>query len=49
MKCPNCGRAKLVQDTRDVPYIYKDFPASQKDGFGISWFSIQSRLFGCWD
>ena len=23
MKCPNCGRAKLVHDTRDVPYTYK--------------------------
>ena len=23
MKCPNCGQAKLVHDTRDVPYTYK--------------------------
>jgi HTH-type transcriptional regulator/antitoxin MqsA len=23
MKCPSCGAAKLVQDTRDLPYIYK--------------------------
>jgi HTH-type transcriptional regulator/antitoxin MqsA len=23
MKCPNCGQAKLVRDTRDVPYVYK--------------------------
>ena len=23
MKCPNCGAAKLVQDTRDLPYTYK--------------------------
>lgn len=23
MKCPNCGAAKLVRDTRDMPYIYK--------------------------
>jgi HTH-type transcriptional regulator/antitoxin MqsA len=23
MKCPNCGKAKLVRDTRDVPYTYK--------------------------
>jgi len=23
MKCPTCGAAKLVHDTRDVPYIYK--------------------------
>ncbi|MCX7150654.1 MAG: type II toxin-antitoxin system MqsA family antitoxin [Rhodocyclales bacterium] len=23
MKCPNCGAAKLVHDTRDLPYTYK--------------------------
>ena len=23
MKCPNCGAAKLVRDTRDIPYAYK--------------------------
>ena len=23
MKCPNCGAAKLVRDTRDLPYVYK--------------------------
>jgi HTH-type transcriptional regulator / antitoxin MqsA len=23
MKCPTCGRAKLVHDTRDVSYTYK--------------------------
>jgi HTH-type transcriptional regulator/antitoxin MqsA len=23
MKCPACGAAELVRDTRDVPYIYK--------------------------
>ena len=23
MKCPNCGAAKLMHDTRDMPYIYK--------------------------
>lgn len=23
MKCPTCGGAELVQDTRDVPYTYK--------------------------
>jgi HTH-type transcriptional regulator/antitoxin MqsA len=23
MKCPICGAAELVQDTRDVPYTYK--------------------------
>jgi HTH-type transcriptional regulator/antitoxin MqsA len=23
MKCPSCGTAKLVHDTRDLPYTYK--------------------------
>ncbi len=23
MKCPACGGAKLVRDTRDMPYMYK--------------------------
>lgn len=23
MKCPACGGAKLIRDTRDMPYIYK--------------------------
>ena len=23
MKCPSCGAAKTVRDTRDVPYTYK--------------------------
>ena len=23
MKCPSCGAAKLIHDTRDMPYIYK--------------------------
>lgn len=23
MKCPSCGAAELVHDTRDVPYTYK--------------------------
>ncbi|MDR3569806.1 MAG: type II toxin-antitoxin system MqsA family antitoxin [Syntrophobacteraceae bacterium] len=23
MKCPSCGRANLVRDTRDMPYTYK--------------------------
>ena len=23
MKCPVCGAAKLVRDTRDIPYAYK--------------------------
>lgn len=23
MKCPVCGGAELVHDTRDLPYIYK--------------------------
>jgi HTH-type transcriptional regulator/antitoxin MqsA len=23
MKCPACGAAELIRDTRDVPYVYK--------------------------
>ncbi len=23
MKCPVCGAAKLIHDTRDLPYVYK--------------------------
>lgn len=23
MKCPSCGAAELINDTRDVPYTYK--------------------------
>ncbi len=23
MKCPNCAKATLVRDTRDMPYVYK--------------------------
>lgn len=23
MKCPSCGAAALIQDTRDLPYVYK--------------------------
>jgi HTH-type transcriptional regulator/antitoxin MqsA len=23
MKCPNCGAAELIHDTRDLPYTYK--------------------------
>ncbi|WP_431822546.1 type II toxin-antitoxin system MqsA family antitoxin [Burkholderia sp. F1] len=23
MKCPACGAAKLIRDTRDIPYTYK--------------------------
>ena len=23
MKCPDCGAAELIHDTRDLPYIYK--------------------------
>jgi HTH-type transcriptional regulator/antitoxin MqsA len=23
MKCPGCGAAELIHDTRDVPYVYK--------------------------
>jgi HTH-type transcriptional regulator/antitoxin MqsA len=24
MKCPSCGRAELIHDTRDLPYAYKE-------------------------
>jgi HTH-type transcriptional regulator/antitoxin MqsA len=24
MKCPSCGAAELIHDTRDLPYTYKD-------------------------
>lgn len=23
MKCPSCGAAELIHDTRDLPYVYK--------------------------
>lgn len=23
MKCPSCGAAELIHDTRDMPYVYK--------------------------
>lgn len=23
MKCPSCGAAELIHDTRDLPYTYK--------------------------
>ena len=23
MRCPICGKAELIRDTRDVPYVYK--------------------------
>lgn len=23
MKCPSCGAARMMRDTRDVPYVYK--------------------------
>ena len=23
MKCPCCGAAELIHDTRDIPYVYK--------------------------
>lgn len=26
MKCPTCGKAKLVHDTRNMPYTYKGEP-----------------------
>jgi HTH-type transcriptional regulator / antitoxin MqsA len=28
MKCPSCGAAELVQDTRDTPYVYKGEPTT---------------------
>lgn len=28
MKCPCCGAAKLIRDTRDVPYTYKGEPTT---------------------
>ena len=28
MKCPSCGAAELVHDTRDTPYTYKGEPTS---------------------
>lgn len=31
MKCPNCGGAELVHDTRDLPYIYKGESTSLPD------------------
>lgn len=35
MKCPNCGGAELVRETRDLPYTYKGettlIPAVQGD------------------
>lgn len=24
MKCPSCGEAELIHDSRDMPYTYKD-------------------------
>ena len=24
MKCPSCGAAELIPDSRDLPYVYKD-------------------------
>ena len=24
MNCPSCGSAKLIRDTRDIPYNYKE-------------------------
>lgn len=26
MKCPVCGAAELIHDTRDIPYVYKGEP-----------------------
>lgn len=35
MKCPACGGAELLRDTRDVPYVYKgestEIPALEGD------------------
>lgn len=28
MKCPSCGAAKLIHDTRDVSYVYKSETAT---------------------
>ena len=28
MKCPSCGAAKLIHDTRDMPYTYKGEPTT---------------------
>lgn len=28
MKCPTCGAAELIHDTRDLPYIYKGEPTT---------------------
>ena len=34
MKCPSCGTAKLIHDTRDVTYIYKGESTSIPDVTG---------------
>jgi HTH-type transcriptional regulator / antitoxin MqsA len=34
MKCPSCGAAKLIHDTRDVTYIYKGESTSIPDVTG---------------
>ena len=34
MKCPSCGAAKLIHDTRDVPYVYKGESTSIPDMTG---------------
>ena len=34
MKCPSCGAAKLIHDTRDVPYVYKGESTSIPDVTG---------------
>lgn len=34
MKCPECGAAELVRDTRDVPYAYKGMTTTIADVTG---------------
>ena len=33
MKCPNCGAAKLVHDTRDMPYTHTFWPRGGEISF----------------
>ena len=58
MKCPNCGAAELIHDTRDLPYSYKgettvlpavtgDFcPACNEAVFGREQGDRYSELIG---
>lgn len=34
MKCPACGAAELIHDTRDVPYVYKSEQTTIADVIG---------------